>query len=414
MVFRFALFYKYEGLIKFYFFAFFFAFLVVFCLSPEVVKTYSTKMLKCEGNYEKNCFLDRTGEVWRAVVPFVNELNQALFVKTVFFESHHFEFKAEVELKHRAQRLDFRNVSKAIKCFENVCEVTGLMHIPYIWYKSYVVEIRSFTPLVSNVVEIQLQFINAQYSVYVILVSICLIGIELILLRLYLEEGESSQAVYVCFISVSLISFNVGVLIQFLLPFEGFWAYLAGILKIQIFFIVLLLFFIKVHWNINTKYKYSHVLIESFGLILYCWLRLEVSLMLSGQYNYLEIFKEDLNENKELVEKHLILSRLTKLIFVWVLVLSFLLTKDPGNSEGKKIFTYLDLALQFFTLLCTHLGLLSPSSPMNPLFFFFPFMLTLYIYIIQTQSPIALPVFKIPNSFKPNSESSRLLEQKQD
>ena len=416
MAYRNGLFYKNEGFRRIlYFFGIFFGFFIVYCLSPQVVTTYSTKMFKCKENYQKHCFVDRTQELWRATIPFVNELNQVLLVKTVFLESYDFEFKAEVELKHRTQHLDFRNVSQLIKCNQNLCNSVKLMHIPYILYNSYVVEIRSSTPIAGDIVEIQLQFVNAQYSVYAILVSVCLIAIELILLLLYLEIGENKQVTYVIFISLSLILFNIGVLLQFLLPFEGFWAFLASILKIQLFFTVLLQHFIRVHWKINTKYKYSHILIESIVLGVYCWLRFESNILLGGQENLLEIFKQDLNENKELFENYLILSWLLRLISVWALILSFRLIKSPGNSEEKNnFFFYLDLALLLFTLLSTHLGLLSPATPMNSMFFVFPFTFTCYIFIIQTQPTLTLPIFKTPNSLEPNPESAKLLELKLD
>lgn len=387
----------------------------VYCTSPEVLQTYVTKMNKCGKISDRHCFTGEKNEVWRAVVPNINDLNSCLHSKVVFSSAQKFNFSAEIEIRHKFLLLNKFNISQMVECYENICEEADLVYIPYIRYSNYSFEIKNTLPVLSDSIEIHIYYVNARYSVYAMLVSICLIWIEAMLL-INNSPDEGSHESYICtWFWFSLILFNLGVIFQFLLSFNTLCAYLAGLFKIQFFFVAFVLWAIKLGLTSDSKLMNSFNL---FGIILvgwFCWIQLDVYIMINGQENYIEVLRGNWIEGLEIKGKLSLLSNIIKAIFVWLLICTTISAKNSENpNKNLHFYLFLDIFYQLLMVTSAYLKLFFPTAPMNPLYFLFPLLFSIYPYLIQTQEPNYFPRLKSNLSYTPISGSLKFSESKQD
>ena len=379
-------------------FVFFLVFLVcamiAFVLSPPIIKSHAMDIYKCDSVVTEMCYSNTTThEVWSGVIPGAGRLNQLLYMTATPYAKDDIEFNMTMEIlvTHQSKILADNLKQKLITCKSGKCNTIVIFYLPYLEFSEYRVIIRHKSRILSDMVEINVSFIDALYSKYQLGTKYGFFGLSVIGLAQFVVYSckiplsmWSFEAKMVLLIGPSLIVFNEPLLWASIYLMNPFWSAISVFCNAQFIAVLLVFWILGLQQYRSTRYIVCYLVFEIllisllFVLIFTAYLYVHDKLRFDPTYDW----QHDLSyKYKEIFVGILVVALV---IMAWILYLALRALKNVRKATARKRYMMiLNVIFIGFGFIGIALGAFQPIPKYSSLLLIFESGFNLYVILLE-------------------------------
>lgn len=306
--------------------------LVAAFLSPPIISSHAVDIYKCVENISEMCYSNTTThEVWSGSIPSTSRLNQLLYMTVTPYSKKDiiFNMTMEILVTHQFKILADNQKTALITCKDGNCNTVVIFYLPYLEYENYRVIIRHKSQILSDMVEINLSYVDSLYSKYQLATKYTFLVLSLLSFVNFLMHSckvpmrlWSFEAKLLLFLGPSLIVFNEPLLALTIYYMNPVWSAVSVFCNVQFLAVLFLFWQFSLQNYRKISYRKLYISLEILvvsalsGLIFTGYLYVHQKLRFDPTYDW----QSSLTENYK--EIYIAVLGLLTILACWILFLA--------------------------------------------------------------------------------------------